>query len=217
MEYLLWVIAGSLYGFIIGLIPIAGATTALITIYSFLDLFRADPYTLVVFTTAIVVSSTIGDSFSSVMLNIPGAGGSAATMVDGFPLAKQGEGARALSAAVTTSGINGLIWGALVFLFLPLYSKLVLNFGIAEQLSFMILAFTTIVFVNSQYWFRGIISLGLGILLGLVGQDPLSGEQRWTVGWDYLGAGIQIVPILAGVLALPELIQLFQHQSCTAV
>ena len=210
LEYLVWLVAGTIYGFFIGLVPVAGATTALISIYPFLDIFRADPYTLVVFTTAIVVSSTIGDSFSSIMLNIPGAGGSAATMVDGFPLAKQGQGARALSAAITTSGVNGLLWGSAVFLFLPFYAKAVLSFGLPEQLAFMILAFATVVFVNSRYWFRGILSLCLGIFLGLVGQDPLSGEARWTGGWDYLGAGIQITPILAGVLALPELIELYR-------
>lgn len=207
--YLLWLLAGTFYGFIIGLIPVAGATTALITIYSFIDVFRADPYTLVVFTTAIVVSSTIGDSFSSVMLNVPGAGGSAATMVDGFPMAKNGEGARALSAAITTSAINGFIWGILVFSFLPFYASAVMYFGIPEQLAFMFLAFASVCFVSNHYWARGILSLGLGIFLGLIGQDPHTGSPRLTGGWDYLGNGIQITPILAGVLAFPELIELY--------
>jgi len=207
--YLLWLLAGTFYGFIIGLIPVAGATTALITIYSFIDVFRADPYTLVIFTTAIVVSSTIGDSFSSVMLNVPGAGGSAATMVDGFPMAKRGEGARALSAAITTSAINGFIWGILVFSFLPFYASAVMYFGIPEQLAFMFLAFASVCFVSNHYWARGIFSLGLGIFLGLIGQDPHTGSARLTGGWDYLGNGIQIIPILAGVLAFPELIELY--------
>lgn len=207
--YLLWLLAGTIYGFVIGLIPVAGATTALITIYSFIDVFRADPYTLVIFTTAIVVSSTIGDSFSSVMLNVPGAGGSAATMVDGFPMAKNGEGARALSAAITTSAINGFIWGILVFSFLPFYASAVMYFGIPEQLAFMFLAFASVCFVSNHYWARGILSLGLGIFLGLIGQDPHTGSPRLTGGWDYLGNGIQITPILAGVLAFPELIELY--------
>ena len=110
-DYILWLLFGTAYGFIIGLIPVAGASTALITIYGFLEFFRADPYTLVVFTTAIVVASTIGDSFASIVLNIPGASGSAATIVDGFPLAKKGQAARALSAAITTSTLNGFIFG----------------------------------------------------------------------------------------------------------
>lgn len=209
LEYLSWLIAGTLYGYIFGLIPVAGAATALITIYSFLDVFRHDPYTLVVFTTSIVVSSTIGDSFSSVMLNVPGASGSAATMVDGFPLAKRGKGAYAVSAAVTTSAINGLIWGLLVFLLLPYYGAAVLSFGIPEQLAFMVLAFTTVSFIASGYWFRSLMGLGIGIFAGMIGQDPMSGESRFTFGWQYLEAGVQIIPILAGVLAFPELFQLY--------
>ena len=209
LEYLVWLIAGTLYGFVFGLIPVAGATTALITIYSFLDVFRHDPYTLVVFTTAIVVSSTIGDSFSSVMLNVPGASGSAATMVDGFPLAKKGKGAYAMSAAITTSVINGLVWGSLVFLLLPYYGSVVLSFGIPEQLAFMVLAFTTVSFISSGYWFRSLVGLGLGVFAGMIGQSPMTGEPRFTLGWQYLEAGVQITPILAGVLAFPELLQLY--------
>ena len=59
-------------------------------------------------------------------MNIPGAGGAAATMVDGFPMSRRGEAARALSAAISTSWLNGLIWGLAVFLFLPWYTKIVL-------------------------------------------------------------------------------------------
>ena len=108
MEYFIILMLGVLYGFFVGLIPVAGATTGLIAIYSFVGYFE-DPYMLVVFTTAIVVTSSIGDSFCGVVMNIPGAGGAAATMVDGFPMSRRGEAARALSAAISTSWINGLI------------------------------------------------------------------------------------------------------------
>ena len=209
MDYALWTAAGIIYGFIMGIIPVAGAATALVTLFPFIDVFRADPYTLVCFTTAIVVASTIGDSFSSVVLNIPGASGSAATMVDGFPLAQRGEAGRALSAAVTTSVVNGGIWGALVFAFLPWYAGIVLNFGIPEMLMFLSLAFASVVFVNSHYWFRGILALALGIFLGLVGLDPITGEARYTAGWEYIANGIQMVPVMAGVLAIPELVEAY--------
>jgi len=186
MEYLFWLLAGTLYGFTFGIIPVAGAATGLITIFSFLDVFRADPYTLVIFTTALVVASTIGDSFSSVVMNIPGASGSAATMVDGFPMAQRGEAGRALSASIVTSSVNGLIWGVLVFMFLPMYAVLVLKFGMPEMLMFLILAFSSVCFINSEYWFRGIIALCIGTFLGLVGLDPITGSARWTGGWDYI-------------------------------
>lgn len=208
--YTLVLLAGVLYGFIFGLIPIAGATVALITIYSFIDVFRADPYLLVVFTTAVVVACSIGDVFASIMMNIPGGGGSAATMVDGFPLAKNGQAGRALGAALTTSGMSGLLWGCMVFLFLPFYGQIVFKMGIPEMLSFIILAFTCVTFVNSHYWFRGIIALSLGIFVGQIGLDNVTGAMRYTMGWDYLGAGVQIIPLMAGVMAMPELIETYR-------
>jgi TctA family transporter len=212
MTYSIALILGTLYGFLFGIIPVAGASVGLITIYSFLEVFRADPYTLVVFTTSLVVAAAIGDSFSSVVMNIPGAGGSAATMVDGFPMAQRGEAARALGAALSTSTVNGFIWGLAVFLFLPVYAGIILNFGIPEMLSFLLLAFACVCFINSRYWFRGILALALGIVLGLVGQHPITGDQRWTLGWDYLGSGIQLAPLMAGVLAFPELVEAYQKR-----
>lgn len=212
MEYLIWLLLGTVYGFVIGIIPVAGAATGLVAIYGFLNLFLGDPYALVVFTTAIVVSCTIGDSFSSVVMNIPGAAGSAATMVDGFPLARQGQGARALSAAVTTSTVNGLLWGTLVFLFLPWYTTVVMSLAIPEMFAFLLLAFTCVCFVNSEYWFRGILALVIGIFLGLVGLDPNTNAARFTLGWEYLQSGIQIAPVLAGFLAVPELLEAYRSK-----
>ena len=205
MTYTLALLCGTLYGFLFGLIPVAGAGTGLITIFGFIYLFQYDPYLLVVFTTALVVASSIGDSFSSVIMNIPGAGGSAATMVDGFPMTQRGEGARALGAAISTSTVNGLVWGVLVFTFLPFYAKIVLSFGIPEMLAFLFLAFASVVFVSNRYWFRGILALALGLFMGLIGQDPITGAERFTLGWQYMGEGIQLAPLMAGVLAFPEL------------
>lgn len=206
LHYLPFVLAGTIYGFIFGLIPVAGAMTALLTLYGFVDFFRSDPYTLVVFTTAIVVSCSIGDLFSSIVMNIPGGSGSAATMVDGFPMSKNGEAARALGAAIVSSVSQGLLWGVLVFLFLPYYAPIVLSFGIPEMLCFIILAMTCVTFINSTYWFRGLLALAFGIFVGLIGQDPISGSEQFTGGWFYLANGIQITPVLAGFLAIPELL-----------
>lgn len=204
--------AGVVYGFFVGLIPVAGATTGLIAVYSFVTYFQ-DPYMLVVFTTAIVVTSSIGDSFCGVVMNIPGAGGAAATMIDGFPMSRRGEAARALSAAISTSWINGLIWGLLVFLFLPWYTKIVLYFGTAEMFAFLIFAMTCVIFISSKYWVRGIIALIAGVLLGRIGMDPVTAADRWTFGWDYLADGVQMIPVMAGVLAFPELLSAYRMKA----
>ena len=212
MEYIIFLILGCAFGFFIGLIPVAGATTGLISVYSFISYFN-DPYMLVVFTTAIVVTSSIGDSFCSIVMNIPGAGGAAATMIDGFPMSQRGEAARALSAAISTSWINGMIWGILVFLFLPYYSQVVLYFGTKEMFGFLIFAMTCVIFISSKYWIRGFIALIAGIAVGHIGMDPTTAATRWTMGWEYLGAGIQIIPIMAGVLAFPELLSAYRMKA----
>jgi putative tricarboxylic transport membrane protein len=207
-DHILWLVAGIIYGLVIGIIPVAGATTGLITVFSFIGIFQyGDPYAGVVFTTALVAASAIGDSFASVVMNIPGANGSAATMIDGFPLARQGRGAYALSAAITTSTVNGLLWGVIVFYMLPYYGSLMMILGIPEIFALMVLALTCIVFLNSQYWFRGIVAIALGVFLGLVGTDPETNAARWTGGWFYLEDGIQMMALLSGLLAFPELIE----------
>ena len=207
IELLPFLFAGTLYGFLFGIIPIAGAATGLLTVYSFMEYFHHYPYGLVVFTTAMVVAASIGDLFSSIVMNIPGGNGSAATMVDGFPMSRRGEAARALSAAIFSASSQGLLWGILVFAFLPYYSVIVMHFGISEMFCFIMLAMTCVCFINSKYWFRGIIGLCLGLFLGLIGTDPNTNAERFTGGWFYLAHGIQIMPMMAGLLAMPEIIE----------
>ena len=209
--YLLWIVAGTFYGFLIGLIPVAGVTTALLTIYGFVDIFRYDPYLLVAFSTAIVVSCAIGDNFASIVMNIPGSAGSAASVVDGFPLARQGQAARALSAAIFTSTFNGLLWGVLTFSLVSYYASAVLKFGIPELVAFITLAFTSICFVTSNKWFRSMLGLLLGIFVGMIGENPYNSQPFLTFGWEYLGAGIQSTPVMTGLLAFPELISAYIH------
>ena len=132
---------------------------------------------------AVVSASTTGDSYTGILLGIPGANSAATAMVDGFPLAQQGKATYTLSAAVTTSTLNGLLWGSLVFLFLPFYAQLMLIFGVPELWAFTILAFTFVVFIASNNWIKGLVALFLGVFLGAVGTDPNTASERFTLGW----------------------------------
>lgn len=215
MEYFYALIAGTLYGLTIGIIPGAGATTGLVALYPFVGVFLSmgDPYLGVVFLMAVVAASTTGDTYTSVLLGIPGANSAAATVVDGFPLAQRGRASYAISAAVTVSTINGILWGSLVFLLLPWYSDLIMYFGTPELWAFTLLAFVTVVFVTNRFWIRSILALGIGVYLGLIGVDPVTASNRFTLGWDYLGGGVQIMPLVAGLFAVPELLAGFNRQS----
>ena len=199
-------VAGTLYGLLIGIIPSAGATTGLVALFGFISYFVDQPYLGVIFCMAVVAASTTGDTYTGVLLGIPGANSAAATMVDGFPLAQKGQATYAITAAVTTSTVNGLLWGTLTFALLPWYTNLLMILGIPELWAFTMLALATVGFVSSTWWVRSLIAIVVGIGLGFIGTDPATNADRYTLGWDYLGDGIQLMPFVAGLFAIPELV-----------
>ena len=206
IEMIAALLAGVFYGLIVGIIPSAGATTGLVALFGFISYFVHDPYLGVIFLMAVVAASTTGDSFTAILLGIPGANSAAATMVDGFPLAQQGRAGYAISAAVTTSTVNGLIWGCLVFLLLPWYTNLIMILGIPELWAFTVLALATVGFLSNQYWFRSILAIAFGIFIGMVGVNPDNNEPRLGAQyWFFLEDGIQIMHVAAGLFAVPEL------------
>jgi len=203
---------GIIYGLIIGIIPTAGATVGLVALFPVIGFFSGDPYSGVIFCVAAVAASTTGDTFTSVLLGIPGANSASATMVDGYPLAKQGKATYALSAAFTASTMNGLFWGGLTFLLMPWYSKLILIMGVPELWALTILAFVAVGFLSSPNWVRSLIAICVGVWLGLIGMDANS-DPRFTFGWDYLLDGVQVLPVVAGLFAIPELLNSLIHGS----
>ena len=154
---------GTLYGLFIGIIPSSGSNKALVLLFSIATYFWGMPYEFVAFSMAAAISCTIGDSFAGVYIGVPGANSAAATMVDGFPLALKGKATYAISAAVTTSTINGLLWGSLVFFLLPWYTQLLMIFCVPELWGFMILALATVGFVSSNLWIRSLVAIAVGI------------------------------------------------------
>ena len=79
--------------------------------------------------------------------------------------------------------------------------------------AFLIFAVTSVAFMSSKYWFRGILALIAGVLVGLIGEDPVTAANRWTFDIAYLGDGIQMIPVMAGVLAFPELISAYRMRA----
>lgn len=209
MNEILILLAGSLYGLIIGIIPSAGATTGLVALFSFIHYFT-DPYLGVIFCMAVVAASTTGDTYTGVLLGIPGANSAAATMVDGFPLALQGKATYAITAAVITSTVNGLLWGTLTFTLLPYYANLLMVFGIPELWAFTMLALACVGLISSKYWIRSLLAVFFGLAIGYIGTDPATNSDRWTFGWFYLADGVQLMPVVAGLFAFPEIIEGFR-------
>tara|TARA_Y100000385_G_C13062608_1_gene625125 strand:- start:281 stop:1699 length:1419 start_codon:yes stop_codon:yes gene_type:complete len=208
MELILIIFLGVMWGLVFGIIPTAGPTTALLTSYAFYPYFYSDPYLGVVFYTAMIAACTTGDTWSSILLGIPGSSSSAATVIDGYPLAKKGKATYALSAAFTSSTINGLFFGSIVFFLMPVYSKLLLVFGIPEMLALNILALSAVTFLIKGKISLGIISVLIGFILGYVGIDE-NNAPRLTFGFNYLEDGISVLILASGIFAVPELLDMF--------
>lgn len=185
----------------------AGATTGLLTVFGLSDHFLSNPYLGIVFMTSLIAATSTADSFTSILTGIPGSNTTAASIIDGYPMARRGEAGRAIGIALMDSTVNGLFWGAVAFGLMPFYSKLVLFFGIPEFMAFMILSLACVGFIASKNPWLSALSIALGIFIGTIGQNPATGEHRFTFGWEYLAAGVNMIPLIAGLFAVPELIE----------
>jgi len=213
MEYAVWLALGTVYGTIVGVVPIAGATIGLLVLFGMIDMFLANPYLGVVFMTSFLGAVSSSDSFTSILTGIPGSGSTAASIIDGYPMARRGEAGRAIGAALMDSFVNGIVWGLLAFGLMPFYSMLILSFGIPEFAALMFVSLACVGFITVKNPWLSIASLAVGVFLGLIGQDPGTGAHRFTFGWEYLAAGIQMVPIIAGLFAVPEIIEAFRNRT----
>ena len=211
MEYVVWALIGTMYGMLVGIIPIAGVTTALITVFSMGAYFMADPYLGLVFLTAIVASCASADSYTSILTGIPGASTTAACVIDGYPMAKKGQAARAMGIAIADSTFNGVVFASLTFFLLPYYGKVIVLFGRPEFLGFMMMALACVGFVASKNIFLSICAIIFGLCVGMVGEDVVS-NPRLTFGWEYLQNGIGMVVLLSGLFGVPELLDGFRRQ-----
>ena len=209
-ELLMWTILGSLYGLFIGIIPVSGPTKALIMLFSVVNHFSHIPYEFVAFSMAAVVACTIGDSFSGVYIGIPGSNSSAATMVEGFPLTKAGQSSYAISLALTTSGIQGLIWFVPFLIVLPLYEHILQYIKVPEMWVIILFSFLSVSLLSSNKPLKGILAVIIGVGLGSIGSD-VTGNSRFTFGIEYyLYDGIGIAVLASGLFCIPELYTLWK-------
>jgi len=200
---------GIFLGFWVGLLPGLGGTTTLALMLPFI--YKMSPVEAFAFLLGMhSVVSTTGD-ITSVLFGIPGEGTTAATILDGHAMAKKGEAGRALGAALMSSLIGALIGAFALALSIPIVRPLVLTFGAPEL---FMLAVVGVAFISSlsgeggRALLRGILAGLLGLLFALVGQDPQAGVQRFTFGQLYLWNGLDLVPVLVGLFAIPEIVDL---------
>lgn len=201
-----FLVFGVLLGLFVGMIPGIGGVTALALLLPFT--FGMDPYAAFALLLGVSATTSTGDTIPAVMFGVPGGAGSAATVMDGYPMAKNGEAGRALSAAYLSSLIGGLFGALLLALVLPFMRPVLLHIGSPELLAFSVLGLSLVAVLSGSSPMRGMAVAGIGILLALVGMDSQTGTARWNYGTYYLWDGLPLVPVLLGLFALPELCDL---------
>ena len=197
---------GMALGFVVGLLPGLGGPTTLALMLPFV--FKMTPIEAFAFLLGMLaVTATTGD-ITSILFGIPGEPTTAATIVDGHAMAKNGEAGRALGAAMMSSLI-GAVFGALVLgLAIPVIRPLVLTLGSPEFFMLALLGITFVASLSGEALVKGLLAGGLGLWLATIGLDPVTGIQRYTFGQLFLWDGIGLVPVTIGFYAIPELIEM---------
>jgi putative tricarboxylic transport membrane protein len=212
-ETFLYMMLGMAIGFVVGILPGLGGATTLALMLPFI--YNMEPVTAFAFLLGSnAVTATTGD-ITSVLFGVPGEGITAATIVDGHPMAKNGEAGRALGAALMSS-LVGAVFGAFILaLAIPVVSPLVLSIGSAEFFMLALLGITFVASLSGENLPKGLAAGGLGLVLAMVGLDPIESIPRYTLegllGEDnalFLWDGIALVSVTVGLFAIPEIIDL---------
>lgn len=213
-ETILIMLGGIAIGFVVGVLPGLGGSVTLALMLPFV--FDMEPVQAFAFLLGMwVVTATTGD-ITSVLFGVPGEATSAATVFDGYPMTKRGEAGRALGAALLSSTQGALLGAFFLALSVPILRPLVLAFGPPEFLMLTLLGLTFVVALSGKNVLKGFLMAAFGMLVALVGIDPQEGVPRFAFDQLYLWDGIDLVPLVIGLFAGAEVLQLMLSKTSIA-
>lgn len=204
-QVLLSLAGGTLVGVMSGALP-GGAVPTLVVLLGFA--YGMDPFIALPLAIGMVATVPTGDTLPAVLLGMPGSTSGQATILDGNPMAKEGRAGVALSAAYFASLIGGIVGAAFLLVTIPIARPVVNTFGAAEFFILGMVAIAVVGVVSSGALLRGLMVGAIGLLISTIGFDAGSGVPRSTFGIDYLWNGVHIVPVVIGLFALPEFIDM---------
>jgi TctA family transporter len=205
-QRLMFLALGCIMGLVLGIIPGIGGLTGTAMLLPFT--FNMDPYAAFALLLGLGATTATGDPIPAILFGVPGGAASAATVLDGFPMAKKGEAGRALSAAYMSSLMGGIFGALLMAISIPILRPVMLFIGSPELLAFAVLGISMVAVLSGNAPLRGITAGCLGVMIAMIGTDPQTGTLRWTFDSLYLWDGLPLTPLLLGIFALPELCDL---------
>lgn len=206
IEVMLALIVGVVGGMIIGIIPGLGPSVGIALLLPIS--FSMSPTAALVMMTAMYTTGVYGGSITAVLCHTPGTAASAATTMDGYEMTKQGRGMEAISVVTVASVTGGIIGAVCLILFAPALGKISLMFSTLEY--FLVACFGVLVVagLTGENQAKGIFSALLGLLIGCIGMDSISGVSRFTFGQLWLEDGLDSTPILIGLFSISQVLVL---------
>jgi len=201
------ILLGSFIGMVFGFIPGLNGTVALAIFIPFV--FGMPINMSMAFLLGMHASVMFGGSISAILFNVPGTSQNIATCFDGYPMSQNGEAAKAIGIAGTSSLIGGLFGAVVLAIFLPLIRPFILAFGPAELFMLIIFGLSMIALLTADTIVKGLIAGGLGLLVSFIGLDYITGAARYTFGYLELWDGINFVPVAIGLFAIAQMIDLY--------
>lgn len=203
-ENLLFCFLGVLMGTLVGVLPGLGPPAAIALLIP--STFHMKPVSAIIMLAGVYYGSQYGGSTTSILVNIPGEAASVVTCLDGYPMARQGRAGPALGISAFGSFIAGTIATIFIMLIAPPLAYFALKFGPPEYFCLMLLGLTLVTSLGSGSMIKGLMMASVGIFLGTIGTDIISGLERFTYGSYTLMDGIGFIPVIMGLFGIPEVL-----------
>jgi putative tricarboxylic transport membrane protein len=197
-------VIGITLGTIIGVLPGLGGANGVAILLPLT--FTMPPTSAIILLTSIYWGALFGGAITSVLFNIPGEPWSVATTFDGYPLARQGQGGQALTAAFTSSFVGAFFSIVLITFFAPLLAEVALKFGPPEFFAIQFLTFSSFVGLGGGNPLKSLVSILIGFILASVGLDIVTGQLRLTFGFTDLMKGFDFIVAVIGLFGIGEIL-----------
>jgi putative tricarboxylic transport membrane protein len=197
-------VAGIMLGTIIGVLPGLGGANGVAILLPLT--FAMPPTSAIILLTSIYWGALFGGAITSVLFNIPGEPWSVATTFDGYPLARQGQGGQALTAAFTSSFVGALFSIVLITFFAPVLAEVALRFGPPEFFAIQLLTFSSFVGLGGGNPLKSLVTILLGFIMASVGLDIVTGQLRLTFGFMDLMKGFDFIVAVIGLFGIGEIL-----------
>lgn len=201
-QSLITIALGVSIGILVGAMPGLSPSMGVALLVPFT--YALSPTSAIVLLTAVYLAADYGGSITAVMINTPGTPAAAVTAFDGFPMTQQGRAGEGLGISLIASTVGGLIGTVILVFFSAPLAKLALSFQPAEYFALAVFGLTSVASVGGKNGARALLMSAFGLLINTIGNDPVSGVNRFTFGVSSLYDGFTLIPALIGLFAISE-------------